>query len=106
MQKLGANSAVHANGPCHLMHVAANFLAKIRNLVDERNLSCQEGIGSVLDQLSALDRSNYERRFDQVERPVEIAHDFDRPRIAASNYNAIRPHEITNRSALSQEFRV
>ena len=104
MQELASDPPIHSNRPRYLVHVAANFFTEISDLIDERYLGGQEGIRRILDQFGAFQRSNDKRRFYQIKRTIEIAHYRDGLLIAAANYYAVGPHEITDRSAFPQKF--
>ena len=71
MQELAADAAVEADAARHVVHVGADLLAEIGDLVDEGDLGREEGVGRVLDQLGGLEVGEDDRRLDQIERPVE-----------------------------------
>ena len=106
MQELRADAAIEADALGHILDVGAHFLAELGDLVDEGDLGCEEAVGGVFDELGGLDRRERDRRLDQVERPVKRAHDLSRPFGLGADHHAIRPHEIADRGALAQEFRV
>ena len=56
MQELGADAVVEADAAGDLLHVGADALAQIRDLVDEGDLDRQEGVGGVFDQLGGAPR--------------------------------------------------
>src|SRR5205814_9381417 len=49
MKKLCPDSAIHSDSSRDLMNVAANFLAKIRNLINERNLRRKKSVCRILN---------------------------------------------------------
>ena len=88
------------------MHVGADLLTQVGDLVDERNLGREKTIRRVLDQLGGLQRGKQDRRFVQIERPIEVAQDgLGTCRFEAANH-PIRSHEILDRRTFAQEFRV
>ena len=48
MKKLATDTPVHPHRARHIMHVAADPVAEIGDLVDERNLGGEKSVGSVL----------------------------------------------------------
>ena len=58
MQELAADAAVEADAARHVVHVGADLLAEIGDLVDEGDLGREEGVGGVLDQLGRLELVN------------------------------------------------
>src|SRR5690242_5204436 len=106
MQKLTADAFVHADRARNVVDVAANLIAQVRDLVDERNLRREKGVGGVLRELSSFERSYDKRRFDQVEGTIEVLHDRDRLFIAAANHDAIRAHEIVDCSTFPKKLRI
>ena len=56
MQELAADAAVEAHAARHLLHVGADPLAQVGDLVDEGDLGREEAVGGVLDQLGRLER--------------------------------------------------
>ena len=70
MKKLASDSLVHPDRARHVMHVAADLVAQIRDFVDEGNFRCEECIRGVLGQLGSFERSNHKWRFDQIERTI------------------------------------
>ena len=74
MQELAADAAVEADAARHVLHVGADLLAQIGDLVDEGDLGGEEAVGRVFGQLGGLERGEEDRRLDQVERAVELAH--------------------------------
>ena len=71
MQELAADAAVEPDAARHVVHVGADLLAQIGDLVDEGDLGREEGVAGVLGDLGRLDVGEHHRRLDQVERPVD-----------------------------------
>ena len=74
MQEFSADAVVHSHAAGNIVNVAADRVAKIRDLVDERDLCREKRVSRVLDQLGRLERSDDDRRFDQIERPIKLLH--------------------------------
>ena len=54
MQEFVADAAVGADGARHLLHVRANLLAEVGDLVDEADFHGEEGVRRVFRELGAL----------------------------------------------------
>ena len=84
LQELRADALVEAHPARDLDDVGAGLLADVGDLVDERDLGRQEGVGGELDHLGAGDVGAHERRVqrrveldDRVARPVAVVADDD-----------------------------
>jgi hypothetical protein len=88
------------------VHVAADAVAEVRDLVDEGNLGREEGVGGVLRQLRRFERGDDDGRLDEVERAVEVAHDGDGRLVAAADDDAVGAHEVVDGRALAQKLGV
>ena len=73
MQELGADAVVEADAARDVLHVGADLLAEVRDLVDEGDLDGEEGVGGVFGQFGRAPRRDQQRRLIEVERPVELA---------------------------------
>src|SRR2546421_9160129 len=104
MEELAPDTIVHADGAGYVVHVRADAVTQIGDLVDERNLRGEKSVGGVFDQLRRLDRGDDEGRLDQVERTIEVAHDGGRLFVVAADHDAVGAHEVVNRRAFAQEF--
>ena len=102
-QERGADALVEAHAAGHLADVGADLLADIGDLVDERDLGCQEGVGGELDHLGASDI-----RADDLaaERLVDRGHRVARGLVArvGTDHNPIGVHEVGDRRALLEEL--
>ena len=54
MQELVADAPVGADGGRHLLHVGADGLAQIRDLVDETDLHGEERIGGIFGEFGRI----------------------------------------------------
>src|SRR3546814_11876981 len=91
VQELAADAPVEADAAGDVVHVGADLLAEIGDLVDKGDLGGEEGVAGVLGQLGGLQAGEENRRFDQVERPVERAHDLARALGLGADDDAVRP---------------
>src|SRR5438067_13071158 len=96
MKKLATDTPVHPHRARHIMHVAADPVAEIGDLVDERNLGGEKSVGSVLGQLCGFERSDNERRLDQVERAIEVFDDRNGLFIVAADDDTVWTHKVVN----------
>src|SRR3546814_2569562 len=71
VQELAADAPVEADAAGDVVHVGADLLAEIGDLVDNGDLGGEEGVAGVLGQLGGLQAGEENRRFDQVERRSE-----------------------------------
>ncbi len=106
MQELLADTAIQTDATRNVMHICTNFFTQIGNLIDEGDLGCQEGVGGIFDHFRCFTRGENNRRFNQIQRTIKIGHDFARPLVTCTDDNAVRAHEIANRRAFTQEFRI
>ncbi len=106
MQELASNPAVKADATSDVVHVGSDSLAQVRHFVDEGNFHGQERVRCVLGQLRRLEPGQHDRRFDEVERPIELLENLAGAFGLGANHHAIGPHEIANRIAFTQKLRV
>src|SRR6185369_5579133 len=106
MQKLTADTFVHADATRDIMYIAAYLVAQVRDFVDEGNLGCKESVRGILGQFGCFQRGDDERRFDQIERAVEIFHDRNCFFITTADHNSIWSHEIVYCGAFSEKLRI
>ncbi len=106
MQELAADAAVQADAACHVVHVGADFLAQIGHFVDEGDLHRQEGVGGVFGQFGGFDGGEDDGGLDQVQRPVEAAHHLPGAIGFGTDDHTVWAHEVADRVAFAQEFRV
>src|SRR5258708_5020595 len=106
MEELAADAAVGGDDVGDVLHVGGDLLAQIGDLVDEGDLGGEEAVRGVFGELRRLHRGEDHRRLYQVERAIELAHDLLRAGALGADHDAIGAHEILDRRALAQEFRV
>ncbi len=89
----------------HVRNVdATKCIAKVADLVRERNHGRQHRVRRVLDHLGRLVVGLERRRI--AERRIHLALHGDGARIGAADHDAVGAHEVVHRHALSEEFGV
>ena len=106
MQEFAADAAVEADAAGHVLHIGADLLAQIGDLVDEGDLGREKGVGRVFDQFGGFDVGEHDRRFDQIERAVERPHHRAGGLAVGADDDAVGAHEILDRRAFAQKFGV
>ena len=104
MEKLTADATVHAHSSGDVVNIAADPFTKVGDFVDEGNLGREKGIGCVLGEFGGFERSDHKWSFNQVKRPIKVAHDRNRFFVRTSNHHTIGSHEIVDGRALAQEL--
>ena len=89
-----------------VVDVGADLLAQVGDLVDEGDLHRQEAVGGVFDELGGLEAGEQDRRLDQEQRAIELAHLLAPALALHPDHHAVGPHEIVDRGALAQELRI
>ena len=106
MQELAADAVVQADAARHLLHVGADLLAEVGDLVDEGDLHGQKGVGGVFDQFGGAPVGEQDRRLVEIERAVELGHHRPGALVVEADDHAVRPLEVLDRRAFAQELRV
>ena len=106
MEELAADPVVEPEAAGDVVDVGADPLAEIRHLVDEGDLHREKGVGGVFGQLRRLDGREHDRRLDQVQRAVEPRQHVAGAVGLGADDHPVGPHEIADRAAFAQEFRV
>ena len=75
MQELRADAVVEADAARDLLHIGADALAEVGDLVDEGDLGGEERIGGVFDELGGAAAGVEDRRLVEVERAVDLGRD-------------------------------
>ena len=104
MQEFRADAVVEPDAARHLLHIGADLLAQIGDLVDEGDLGREKGVARVFDELGRAARGDHHRRLVEEERPVELGHHGARACVLGADDDAVRPLEIADRRTLAQEF--
>src|SRR3990167_1606869 len=98
--KMGADATIQADSAPNFIHISPDFLAKIRNFVDEGDFRGQQAVGGVLAHLRAARIHNEDRVSRANKRLVELLNELDRLGIVAAQDHPVRLHEILDCSAL------
>ena len=106
MQELVADAPVGADRRRHLLHIGADRLAQIGDLVDEADLHGEEGVGGIFGELGRFPAHEHHRRVAQGERLVQALHEVLRPVVVAADQHAVGMREIVDGRALAQELRI
>ena len=106
MQKLTTDTPVKSHAFCQTLHVGAGFFTEVGDFVNECDLCRQERICCVFGQLCCDHIGKDQGNFAQAEGAVERLHDLTRAVALRTYDHAVRVHEIVNRRALAQEFRI
>ena len=106
VKELAADALVEADAARHVLHVGADLLAQIGDLVDEGDLRRQKGVGGVFDQFRGAPVGEMHRRLVEVQRPVEFRHHLARALVFRADHHAVGALEILDRRAFAQEFRI
>jgi hypothetical protein len=101
LEELRSDAVVEAHAAGDLDHVGTGLLAHVRDLVDERDLRRQEGVGGQLDHLGRLDVRADDRG---VERAVERLDRVAGPVAVVADHDAVRLEEVPHGGALLEEL--
>ena len=104
MEELGADAVVHPDPARDVLHVCADLLAQVGDLVDEGDLRREEGVGGVLDQLARPTTDEQDRRFVEEQRAIDFAHHVTPEIVLGPDHDPVGPLEIADRGAFAQEF--
>src|SRR5690606_21181745 len=105
-EKAFADAPVKAYSTRHVCDVAAGFLAKICDIVDEADLERQKGVCRVLYQLGIASRRDDHGYAGALKGAVNRPQDIAGARIVRAKHDAVRFHEVFHRGALTQELGV
>src|SRR5512139_243987 len=106
VKKFGSNPVVKPYPARDFLHVSANFLCKIGDLIDERDLRGEKRVGGVFDQFGRATAGKQDRRTVEIKRLVQLAHYLSGSRIRAADHDPIGMLEILDGGALAEEFGV
>ena len=97
---------VGADPLAHGLDVGTQTAGQIGDLVHERYPRSEHRVRCVLGELGRADVHHEHAFVASLERRIYGAHRPDGARVAAADNDAIRPHEILDRGAFLQEFRI
>ena len=75
MQEFRADAIVEADAAGDLLHIGADLLAEIGDLVDEGDLGREKGVRRIFGEFRRAPVGDENRRLIEIERPVDLAHD-------------------------------
>ncbi len=67
MQEFAADAIVEADAARHVLHIGADLLGKIGDLVDEGDLGRKKCIGGIFDQFGRPSLGHHDRRAIEIE---------------------------------------
>ena len=103
IQEGTANTLVITHARCYFFHICAQRLADIGDLVDEADLGRQKSVAGVFDHLGRTDIRHDNRR---AQSDIQLRHLLGSILAERTQHHSIGVHEILNRRAFAQEFRV
>jgi hypothetical protein len=106
VQELRADPLVEPHPLGDAVHVGAGAIAEVGDLVHEADLHGQERVRRALDHLGRRHVGHENRRLDEEQRPVDLAHDLGRALAGGADDHAVRTHEVADRRPLAQELGV
>ena len=86
--------------------VRAQALRQVGKLVHEGDARRQHGIGGILGQFGRAHVHDDHALVAALERRVQVAHDLGGALVVAAYHDAVGAHEILDRGAFLEEFRV
>src|SRR4030081_2509423 len=96
MKKLRADAVVEADAARDLLHIGADALAEVGDLVDEGDLGGEERIGGIFDELRGAAAGVEDRRLVEVERAVDLGRDLHGAFVIGADDDAVGMLEIVN----------
>src|SRR6266511_2145842 len=107
MRLSATDPLVQANAECELLYIGADPFAQAAQLIDERDLGCQETIGSIFDQLGGLDGcGDHQRSALPRQRAIKLFQHFAGTLALAPRNDSIRVHEIVNCTPFPEKLRI
>src|SRR3546814_12777346 len=96
MQELAADAPVEADAAGDVVHVGADLLTEVGDLVDEVDRGGQEGVAGILGELGGFQRGEEDRRLYQIERTVESERDLQSPVRSGADDHTVRPPRVVH----------
>jgi hypothetical protein len=81
-------------------------LAQISDLVDERDLHGEEGVGSIFGELRRFPAHKHDRRIAQRERLIKPLHNLPPSSAVAADQHPIGMSEVADGGAFAQKLRI
>ena len=106
MKEFGTDAVVEPDAARDVLHIGARLLAQIGNLVDERHLHGEEGVGRIFGELGSTARGEHQRRPVEIERTVDLAERAAAALIIDADDDPVGMLEIGDRGAFAQKLRI
>ena len=104
MQEFLSDPVVEPDPARDFLHVGADLLGEIGDLVDEGYLGGKEGVGGIFCQLGRASIRIEYRRCVEVKRPIHLGHHAPSARVFGSDDDPVGMLEIADRRAFTQEL--
>src|SRR5260370_3708263 len=86
------------------LHIRADFLGQVGNLIDERDLCGEKRVRSIFDELSGAAAGVQNGRLIEVEWPVDFRKESARTGLVSAGDNTVRRVEVLAPSSFPREF--
>ena len=70
MQKLRADTVIEPDAARDLLHIGADFLGQVGDLVDKGDFGGKKSVGGVFDQLGGAPAGEHDRRAIEIKRAI------------------------------------
>jgi hypothetical protein len=104
LKEARADAGVEADAAGDVVHVGADLLAQVGDLVDETNLGREEGVGGVLGQLGGAALHDQQRRLVAQQRAVNLVQHGLGVLVVDPDHHPVGPLEVLDRRAFAQEL--
>src|SRR6185437_7556309 len=101
-----ADAVVEPDAARDFLHVRADLLRKVGDLVDEGDLGGKEGVGGIFDQLRGAPRGEHQWALVERQRPIDFSQYSLRALVGRADHDAVGKFEVADRRTLAQEFRI
>ena len=106
VQELVADARIGADAAAHLLDVGAERLGQVGHFVHEGDARGEHRVGGVLGELGRAHAHHDDALAVPLERRVEAPQHGDGPLIVRADDDAVGAHEVLDRGAFLEEFRV
>ena len=100
------DTRVGTDAVAHHFNIGTEFFCNIGQLIHEADARSQHGVGGVLGEFRAFDVHYDQPIMVAIEGGVQLAHDIQGLRVATTNHDAIRAHEIFDCRAFFEKLRI
>src|SRR5215831_13234179 len=106
MEKFRTDSLIQPHTFRDGLDIGSHALAEHSDLVDEGNLRGEKRVRSILDHFGCGNIRDHKRRFDEVQRSIEVLHHGYSTLADRADHDTVRPHKVFDGGTLSEKFRV